>query len=112
MSHPRHRDTLGAVGLVVALSFAALVIQGCCLFGTTRTVYTPLPHIPVGEPPSLSGDEVSDFPIIAADALRSRRLIMRYNTLAEKINTEHGVETVGLDSIDLSEPNPTGEPTP
>jgi hypothetical protein len=93
--------------LVVAL--AVLALQGCSLFGSTRTIYTPLPIIPVGEAPPLTGHEASDFPILAADALRSRNLINRYNRIARAVNEKHGAEDTTLESIDVNLPDP---PTP
>ena len=87
--------------LLVLVALCAVALQGCCIFGTTRTVYTPLPHIPVGEAPPLTGHEPSDFHVIGADALRSRNLINRYNAIAQQINEKHGVETPSLESVDI-----------
>lgn len=94
----------------ILMALAVLSLQGC--FWSTRTIYTPLPIIPVGEAPPLSGHEASDFPIIAADALRSRRLINRYNRIARQVNEQHGAEDTPLDSLDFSEPKTPTESSP
>ena len=81
---------------------AVIGLSGC--WGRTVVIYTPLPEIPLNPMPELTGNPEVDISTLGAEAIRYRRLIQRYNDIAEVINTQHGVPTPGLDAPDFTIP--------
>ena len=82
--------------LLSLVAASTLLLSGC--FTTYRTIYTPLPMIPLDPAPALPEGDAEAIQVLGTDAMKSRRLIKAYNSLATEHNLRHGLEAVGLEA--------------